>query len=90
VNVAGCDEFQPTFIDVLKQDNWHDVKLAKICNAIFNLRKKNIISKQQHEEYLNYWSNEKENVPEFTDIRQLMENRGFVIKPAGNMRKKLV
>ena len=88
VDAIGCEHFQRTFIDVLKQNHWQDVKRAKICNAILNLRWRNAISKQQHEEYLDYWSNENENVPEFTDIRQLMEVRGFSIKP-GSMRKKL-
>ena len=86
----GCDQFRVTFIENLKQKHWSEVKLANVCNAIFQLKQKSIITKQQYDQYINYWNNEN-NVPEFMNIMQLIKSRGFNIKePVRGVTKRLV
>ena len=86
----GCDQFRVTFIESLKQKHWCEVKLANVCYAIFRLKQKSMITKQQYDQYINYWNNE-DNVPEFMNIMQLMKSRGFNIKePVKEVTKRLV
>ena len=88
----GCDQFRVTFIENLKQKHWSEVKFANVCNAIFRLKQKSIITKQKYDQYINYWNNNnEENVPEFMNIVQLMKSRGFNIKePVKAVTKRLV
>ena len=89
-HAIGCDQFRVTFIESLKQNQWNEVRLANACNAIFKLKKKATISKEQYDQYLKYW-NKEESVPNFLDIKQLMKSRGFVIKePVKLTTKRLV
>ena len=75
-NTAGCDRFRSSFIESLKQNQWNEVRLANVCNAIFKLKKKETISKEQYDQYLKYWDKQK-SAPEFMNIRQLMKSKGL-------------